>query len=53
MTWISSLTGPTKGHHQEVPEELLEEAEKLAKKAMEGEDEDEEGKGDDGEKMEE
>jgi len=53
MTWISSLDGPTKGQHQEVPKELLEEAEKLAKTAMEGEDEDGETKADDGEKMEE
>lgn len=44
MTWISSASGPTKGKHQEVPKELLEEAERLAKKALEGEDEEEEGK---------
>jgi len=44
MTWISSASGPTKGEHQEVPKELLEEAERLAKKALEGEDEEEEGK---------
>ena len=49
MTWISDLKGPTKGKHEEVPKELREEAEKLAKKALEGEDE---GDGD-GEKMEE
>lgn len=49
MTWISSLDGPTKGKHMEVPKELLEEAEKAAKKAMSEEDEDE-GEGD---KMEE
>lgn len=42
MTWISSLSGPTKGRHEEVPKELREEAEKLAKKALEGDDEDEE-----------
>ena len=48
MTWISSLDGPTKGRHEEVPKELREEAERLAKKALEGEDEDE-----DDEKMEE
>ena len=41
MTWISSLDGPTKGRHEEVPKDILEEAEKAAKKAMEGEDEDE------------
>jgi 20S proteasome subunit alpha 7 len=48
MTWISNLSGPTKGRHEEVPKELREEAEKLAKKALEGEDEDE-----DEEKMQE
>ncbi|KAK3699995.1 putative proteasome subunit alpha type-7 [Vermiconidia calcicola] len=42
MTWISAVSGPTKGKHEEVPKELREEAERLAKKAMEGEDEDEE-----------
>lgn len=41
MSWISSLDGPTKGRHQEVPREILEEAEKAAKKSMEGEDEEE------------
>jgi 20S proteasome subunit alpha 7 len=39
MTWVSSMSGPTKGRHEEVPKELLEEAERLAKKALEGEDE--------------
>lgn len=42
MTWISSTTGPTKGRHEEVPKELREEAERLAKKALEGDDEEEE-----------
>lgn len=42
MTWISSLDGPTKGRHQHVPEELLQEAEKAAKKSLEGDDDDEE-----------
>lgn len=51
MTWISNLDGPTKGRHQEVPKELLEEAEKLAKKALEGDDDDEDKEDDD--KMEE
>lgn len=41
MSWISALDGPTRGMHQEVPEELRREAERLAKKALEGEDEDE------------
>ena len=41
MTWVSSMDGPTKGRHQEVPKHILEEAERLAKKALEGEDEEE------------
>ena len=41
MTWISSADGPTKGRHEQVPKHVLEEAEKVAKKAMEGEDEEE------------
>jgi 20S proteasome subunit alpha 7 len=58
MTWISNLDGPTKGRHEEVPKELLEEAERLAKKAVEGDDDDDEDdkKDDDkaeGDKMEE
>lgn len=53
MTWISSLDGPTKGRHEEVPRELLEEAEKAAKAALEGEDEEEEEKTGEGEQMEE
>lgn len=56
MTWISNVDGPTKGRHQEVPKDILEEAEKLAKAYLEGEDE-EETKDDDkpaeGDKMEE
>lgn len=42
MSWISGLDGPTKGRHVPVPEELLEEAEKAAKKSLEGDDDDEE-----------
>ncbi|MCJ1265129.1 hypothetical protein MMC22_005004 [Lobaria immixta] len=54
MSWISSLDGPTKGRHEEVPKHILEEAEKSAKKSMEGEDEDEAAAGEgDGETMEE
>lgn len=52
MTWISSVDGPTKGRHEEVPKDLLEEAEKAAKRALEGDDEEEEDKGQ-GEQMEE
>lgn len=51
MTWISSLDGPTKGRHEEVPKDLLEKAEKAAKQSLEGDDEDEDE--DDKEKMEE
>lgn len=53
MTWISSLDGPTKGRHEEVPKDILEEAEKAAKKALEGDDEEEEKPAEEGEKMEE
>ena len=52
MSWVSSMSGPTMGKHEHVPKEILAEAEKLAKKAMEGEDEAEAGGGG-GEKMEE
>ncbi|MCJ1478022.1 hypothetical protein MMC13_006697 [Lambiella insularis] len=52
MSWISCLDGPTKGRHEHVPEHILEEAEKAAKKALEGEDEEEEKPAED-EKMEE
>jgi 20S proteasome subunit alpha 7 len=41
MSWISGADGPTKGRHEEVPRKLREEAEKLAKKALEGDDDDE------------
>lgn len=34
LTWISSLNGPTKGRHEDVPKELREEAEALAKKSL-------------------
>ena len=40
MTWISTLDGPTKGRHVHVPRELREEAEKEAKKVLEGDDDD-------------
>ncbi|KAI2472396.1 N-terminal nucleophile aminohydrolase [Annulohypoxylon bovei var. microspora] len=42
MSWISAADGPTKGRHQDVPKDLLEEAERLAKKAISEEDEGEE-----------
>jgi 20S proteasome subunit alpha 7 len=46
MTWISALDGPTKGRHEEVPRELVEEAERVAKKSLETHDDDEgEGQG--------
>lgn len=41
MSWISSLDGPTKGRHEEVPKHLVEEAEKAAKLELEGEEEEE------------
>jgi 20S proteasome subunit alpha 7 len=41
MTWVSAVSGPTKGRHEEVPKELKDEAERLAKKALEGDDEEE------------
>ncbi|KAI9683841.1 MAG: hypothetical protein M1829_004175 [Trizodia sp. TS-e1964] len=41
MTWISNLEGPTKGRHMEVPRAIREEAEKEAKKYLEGDDDDE------------
>lgn len=47
MTWISALDGPTKGRHEHVPQALLEEAEKHAKKSLEGDDDDEDDDDDD------
>ena len=41
MTWISNRDGPTQGRHEQVPKDILEEAEKAAKKALEGEDDEE------------
>lgn len=43
LTWVSGINGPTKGRHEEVPEALRKEAERLAKKHMEGDDDDEAG----------
>lgn len=45
MTWVSAVKGPTKGRHEEVPKALREEAERLAKKHIEGEDDEEEAEG--------
>jgi 20S proteasome subunit alpha 7 len=57
MTWISGLDGPTKGRHEEVPSDILEEAERLAREALEGDDDEEETGGNDkpagGDQMEE
>jgi 20S proteasome subunit alpha 7 len=53
MTWISTVDGPTKGRHVEVPKELREEAERLARAEDESDDEEEEEKKDDDNKMEE
>ena len=52
LTWISALDGPTKGRHEEVPRAMREEAEKSAKKSLEGDD-DEEEEGAEGEAMQE
>lgn len=52
MTWISTVDGPTKGRHVEVPKELREEAERLARAEDESDDEEEEEKKDDDNKME-
>ncbi|KXJ91593.1 nucleophile aminohydrolase [Microdochium bolleyi] len=54
MSWISNVDGPTKGRHVEVPKDILEEAERLAKKAISDDDSDDEDEDDeDEEKMEE
>ncbi|KAE8144606.1 nucleophile aminohydrolase [Aspergillus avenaceus] len=54
MSWISTLEGPTKGRHEAVPQQLLQEAERAAKRALEGDDEEEEeAKANEGEQMEE
>ncbi|KAI6246170.1 putative proteasome subunit alpha type-7 [Erysiphe necator] len=47
MTWISSLNGPTKGRHEHVPKDILDEAERLAKGALDGEDDDDDSKSED------
>lgn len=47
MTWISNLNGPTKGRHEHVPKNILEEAERLAKGALDGEDDDDDSKSED------
>ena len=52
MSWISSKEGPTGGKHEKVPKDLLEEAERAAKRAIEGDDE-EDPTNAEGEKMEE
>ncbi|CAD6504534.1 BgTH12-00043 [Blumeria graminis f. sp. triticale] len=52
MTWISGNEGPTKGVHEPVPKHLLVEAERLAKRALEGDDDEDETKSADGDKME-
>jgi 20S proteasome subunit alpha 7 len=54
MSWISALDGLTKGRHMQVPQDLLEEAEKAAKKSIEGDDDEEDEDGDgDGDTMQE
>ena len=51
MSWISSLDGPTKGRHEGVPKQIQEEAEKLAKKYMEGDDDEADKPADEPESM--
>lgn len=55
MSWVSSVNGPTKGRHEEVPKELFDEAEGAAKAFLEPDDEEEGDKGNanEGERMEE
>lgn len=55
MSWISSLDGPTKGYHEEVPANLLKDAENAAKRELEGEEEEDAPRGDanEAERMEE
>ena len=52
MSWVSSLDGPTKGRHEQVPAHILEEAEKFARRALEGEDDEDPATGE-GDTMEE
>ncbi|KAL1303677.1 hypothetical protein AAFC00_007031 [Neodothiora populina] len=40
LTWVSAVNGPTNGRHEEVPTELREEAERLAKKTLEDDEDD-------------
>jgi len=44
MSWVSSSAGPTKGKHVEVPKELTEAAERLAKKSLSDDDDDSDDK---------
>ncbi|MBP0583541.1 hypothetical protein J8I29_29790, partial [Labrys sp. LIt4] len=53
MSWISTVDGPTKGRHVEVPKDLREEAERLARAEDESDDEEEEGDKKEEDKMEE
>lgn len=53
MTWVSGVQGPTGGRHEEVPKELREEAERLAKKELEGDDDDDDDDKKDDEKKDE
>jgi 20S proteasome subunit alpha 7 len=50
MTWVSGADGPTKGRHEEVPKALREEAERLAKKSFD--DDDDEDNAGEADKME-
>lgn len=46
ITWVSGLDGPTKGRHEHIPQDLLEEAERHAKKSLEPEDDEDEDEDD-------
>ncbi|KAI0200257.1 N-terminal nucleophile aminohydrolase [Astrocystis sublimbata] len=49
MSWVSRMDGPTKGRHVAVPKDLLEEAERLAKKIISEDDDDDDDDNDDDE----
>ena len=50
MSWISGADGPTKGRHVHVPKDILEEAERYAKKAISDEEDEEDEEEDEGKK---
>ncbi|PHH74412.1 hypothetical protein CDD82_4947 [Ophiocordyceps australis] len=48
MTWVSLVNGPTKGRHVEVPKDLLDEAQRLAKAEDDDDDDDDDDSNDKG-----